>query len=127
LREFAPPPGSYDLVWAQWVLGHLTDNDVVSLLGRCRASLRPNGAVVVKDNVALPSDCDQLGGKYLLDLDNAAVIRTHAHLRSLFKLAGLKMVRSELQGNFPEDLHPVRHYWLVPAGALASIPPPNGE
>ena len=114
LREFAPPPNSYDLVWAQWVLGHLTDTDVVGLLSRCRAALRPGGAVGVKDNTALPSECDQCGNRYLLDTENAAVIRTHNHMRHLYKLAGLKLVRSDVQTGFPEDLHPVRMYWLQP-------------
>ena len=114
LRDFTPEPAAYDLVWAQWVLGHLTDTDVVGLLARSRVGLRPGGAVVVKDNTALPSDCD-VGGCYLLDKENAAVIRSHAHLRSLFKLAGLKMAKTAVQDNFPEDLHPVRMYWLVPA------------
>ena len=120
LREFSPPPNSYNLVWAQWVLGHLTDTDVVGLLNRCRAALRPGGAVAVKDNTALPSECDQCGNRYLLDEENAAVIRTHAHMRSLFKLAGLKLVRSEVQRNFPDDLHPVRMYWLLPVGGGAT-------
>lgn len=115
MREFAPPPGSYDLVWAQWVLGHLTDRDVVGLLARCTAALRPGGAVCVKDNTSKPSECDQGDGRYLLDLENAGVIRTHAHLRTLFRLAGLKMVKTRVQENFPEDLHPVRMYWLVPS------------
>uniref|UniRef100_A0A7S2FMT8 Alpha N-terminal protein methyltransferase 1 n=1 Tax=Haptolina brevifila TaxID=156173 RepID=A0A7S2FMT8_9EUKA len=114
LRDFTAAPAAYDLVWAQWVLGHLTDTDVVGLLARSREGLRPGGAIVVKDNTALPSDCD-VGGTYLLDQENAAVIRSHAHLRSLFKLAGLKMAKTAVQDNFPEDLHPVRMYWLVPA------------
>ena len=115
LREFAPPPNSYNLVWAQWVLGHLTDTDVVGLLHRCRLALRPDGVVAVKDNTAMPKECDQCGNRYLLDTENAAVIRTHNHMRHLYKLAGLKLVRSEVQTGFPEDLHPVRMYWLVPA------------
>ena len=58
------------------MLGHLTDTDVVGLLARCRAALRPDGVVVVKDNTASASECDQCGGKYLLDEENAAVIRS---------------------------------------------------
>ena len=67
-----------------------------------------------KDNTALPSECDQCGNRYLLDTENAAVIRTHNHMRHLYKLAGLKLVRSDVQTGFPEDLHPVRMYWLQP-------------
>lgn len=127
LREFAPPPNSYDLVWAQWVLGHLTDTDFVGLLSRCRLALRPNGVVVVKDNTAMPSECDQCGNRYLLDLENAAVIRTHAHMRHLYKLAGLRMVNSKVQENFPEDLHPVRMYWLLPIENAAAEGEPMGD
>ena len=156
LREFAPPPNSYNLVWAQWVLGHLTDTDVVGLLSRCRAALRPGGAVGVKDNTAEKRDCDQGGGRYLLDEENAAVIRSHKHMQTLYKLAGLKLAHWTLQTgyaprlrtaphappgirpvaarlsswltavharpfrSFPEDLHPVRMYWLVPIEGAGS-------
>ena len=79
LREFNPPAGSYDLVWAQWILGHLTDRDVVALLASCRHALRPGGAVVVKDNNAAPADCARTGKRYALDEANHAVIRTYKH------------------------------------------------
>lgn len=114
LREFAPPPGAYDLVWAQWVLGHLTDHDVVQLLTRCTAALRPGGAVCVKDNTCTPSHCER-GRKYHIDRQNAGVVRTHVHLRSLFRMAGLKLVRASGRCDFPDDIWDVRMYWLVPA------------
>ena len=92
--EFAPPPGAYDLVWAQWVLGHLTDHDVVQLLTRCTAALRPGGAVCVKDNTCTPSRPTARGGrKYHIDRQNAGVVRTHVHLRSLFRMAGARSTR----------------------------------
>ena len=99
LRDFSPPVGSYDIVWAQWVLGHLTDRDVASLLTCCRAALRPGGAVIVKDNTAPPKDCDQGGGRYLLDEENAAVIRTYTHIRALAKIAGLKLSKTQAANN----------------------------
>ena len=49
----------------------------------------------------------------LLDEENAAVIRSDKHLRKLCGLAGLELSHTELQGNFPKDLHPVRMYWLT--------------
>ena len=103
-------------MWFQWVLGHLTDADVVALLERCRDALRPEGAVCVKDNNALKKDCDQCGGKYLIDEENAGVIRSHAHLLDLFARAGLKPHKAEKQADFPQELFDIRMYWLVPFG-----------
>jgi hypothetical protein len=40
LRVFAPPAGAYDVVWLQWVLGHLTDRDALALLRRLGPALR---------------------------------------------------------------------------------------
>uniref|UniRef100_A0A182JS85 Alpha N-terminal protein methyltransferase 1 n=1 Tax=Anopheles christyi TaxID=43041 RepID=A0A182JS85_9DIPT len=31
LQDFSPEEGRYDIIWAQWVLGHLTDEDTDSL------------------------------------------------------------------------------------------------
>ena len=119
LRDFAPDSRTYDLVWMQWVLGHLTDPDVVLLLQRCRAALAHGGCLVVKDNNAVPSECRaaQGRGKYKLDAANGAVIRTHNHLRALFRRAGLRCDRFELQRGFPAELYAVRSYHLVDASS----------
>jgi protein N-terminal methyltransferase len=31
----------YDLIWFQWVIGHLTDSDLVTFLQRCKENLKP--------------------------------------------------------------------------------------
>lgn len=36
LQTFAPPVGRYDLIWIQWVSGHLTDDDFVEFFKRCK-------------------------------------------------------------------------------------------
>ena len=59
LRDFEPQAGGFDVVWIQWILGHLTDTDVLGLLCRSRAALRDGGTIVVKENNALPSACEQ--------------------------------------------------------------------
>eukprot|EP00741_Cyanophora_paradoxa_P014758 tig00020824_g14236.t1 len=46
--EFNPEPGTYDVIWIQWVIGHLTDEDMVAFLKRCQRALRPEGWIVVK-------------------------------------------------------------------------------
>lgn len=42
LQEFAPDAGRvYDVVWLQWVVGHLLDDDLVALLSRLKTALSP--------------------------------------------------------------------------------------
>lgn len=35
LQEFKPEEKKYDVIWMQWVLSHLTDEDLKGLLKRC--------------------------------------------------------------------------------------------
>ncbi|BAB09152.1 unnamed protein product [Arabidopsis thaliana] len=36
LQEFTPAAGRYDVIWVQWCIGHLTDNDFVSFFNRAK-------------------------------------------------------------------------------------------
>ncbi|KAJ3092226.1 N-terminal Xaa-Pro-Lys N-methyltransferase 1, partial [Quaeritorhiza haematococci] len=51
LQNFSPDAGRYDLIWMQWCCGHLTDDDFVAFLQRCKAGLKPNGLIGVKENI----------------------------------------------------------------------------
>nr|POE83744.1 alpha n-terminal protein methyltransferase 1 [Quercus suber] len=50
--EFTPDAGRYDVIWVQWCIGHLTDDDFVSFFSRAKAGLKPGGFFVLKENVA---------------------------------------------------------------------------
>ena len=75
MQDFTPEEGKYDLIWCQWVLGHLTDGEMctpsghqcplfkenpvysadhlVAFFQRCLKGLSPGGGlIVVKENVA---------------------------------------------------------------------------
>lgn len=39
LEQFAPEAARYDVIWAQWVLLYLTDEDLVAFLERCKRGL----------------------------------------------------------------------------------------
>eukprot|EP00762_Andalucia_godoyi_P008061 ANDGO_02171.mRNA.1 Alpha N-terminal protein methyltransferase 1 len=99
--------GIYDCVWIQWVIGHLTDAVLVEFLGKCIASLRTDGRIVVKDNV-----CQE--AEWVHDKQDSSVTRSDKHLRHLFSRAGLSIVHSEQQKGFPQDLFPVYMYCLQP-------------
>lgn len=36
LQSFQPLPQNYDVIWIQWVVGHLTDDHLVQFLQRCQ-------------------------------------------------------------------------------------------
>ncbi|GAB2297458.1 hypothetical protein Dimus_031562 [Dionaea muscipula] len=38
LQEFTPEKGRYDVIWIQWCIGHLTDDDLVSFFRRAKCS-----------------------------------------------------------------------------------------
>ncbi len=38
------------MIWVQWVLGHLPDDDFVAFFKRCKLGLAPNGFICVKEN-----------------------------------------------------------------------------
>lgn len=80
-------------------LGHLTDDHLVEFLRRCQSGLRPDGLIVVKDNIAyegvIPDDVD------------SSVCRNLNLLRHLVSKAGLNIICEEQQQNFPEEIYQV--------------------
>ncbi|KAK4039795.1 alpha-N-methyltransferase NTM1 [Parachaetomium inaequale] len=102
----------YDLIWIQWCVGHLTDTQLVQFLERCKATLNPDGGViVVKENNAT------VGQDEFDDVDSS-VTRDDGTFRRIFADAGLRLVQAELQKGFQvpgASLLPVRMYALRPA------------
>ena len=43
---------TYDLIWIQWVIGHLIDEDLINFLVKCKKHLSPSGVIFVKDNLS---------------------------------------------------------------------------
>lgn len=54
LEQWEPIEGvKYDLIWTQWCLGYLTDEQVKQYLEVCKAVLEPDdGIIVVKENLS---------------------------------------------------------------------------
>ncbi|KAL2752866.1 hypothetical protein ACRALDRAFT_1065874 [Sodiomyces alcalophilus JCM 7366] len=108
LEEWHPEPGVvYDIIWNQWCLGHLTDEQLVAYLRRCKGALRPGGeaVIVIKENMST-SRGD------IFDEVDSSVTRIDKKFRDLFEEAGLELVRTELQSGFPRHIFPVRMYAL---------------
>uniref|UniRef100_A0A673BD08 Methyltransferase like 11B n=1 Tax=Sphaeramia orbicularis TaxID=375764 RepID=A0A673BD08_9TELE len=102
LQEFTPPKNKYDVIWMQWVACHLTDKDLMNFLFRCRKSLRPNGVIILKDNMA------RQGCK--LDPIDSSISRHLDIMRSSLPKPGWRSWRCMHQEGFPEIIMPV---WMI--------------
>ncbi|GFQ99276.1 n-terminal Xaa-Pro-Lys N-methyltransferase 1-B [Trichonephila clavata] len=102
LQDFVPDENCYDVIWIQWVLGYLTNDDVVSFLERCKKGLKENGIIVIKDNVS-SSGTD-------MDHDDGSVTRPRKDIIELATKADLKVLAEKKQYKFPKGLYEVRMF-----------------
>ena len=100
LQDFKPETGRYDMIWCQWVLGHLTDSDLVDFFKRCRTGLTPEGVIIIKENVA-PSETRDF------DADDSSYTRPKELLVILILKSGLTIVTQQKQKGFPKGLYEV--------------------
>eukprot|EP00898_Chlorokybus_atmophyticus_P009281 jgi/Chlat1/983/Chrsp108S01412 len=102
LQEFKPEAGRYDVIWVQWVTGHLTDEDFITFFQQCADAVQPDGLIILKENNAKKG--------FVLDKDDCSITRSDAYITQLFKKAGLTVIRHRLQRSFPKELFAVRMY-----------------
>ncbi|CAG9771760.1 unnamed protein product [Ceutorhynchus assimilis] len=107
LQDFIPEPCQYDVIWAQWVLGHLTDDDFVKFFINCQTGLKPNGVIIAKENVTFTEEI-------VVDEKDSSVTRPMGLLKELFSKAGLHIYRLSKQTNFPKGLFTVYMFVLKP-------------
>ncbi|XP_057503562.1 alpha N-terminal protein methyltransferase 1 isoform X3 [Actinidia eriantha] len=105
-EEFTPDSGRYDVIWVQWCIGHLTDDDFVSFFKRAKGGLKPGGLFVLKENIARAG--------FVLDKEDWSVTRSDSYFKELFQHCGLHIYKSKDQKGFPEELFPVKMYALTP-------------
>ena len=104
LQDFMPIKNRYNLIWCQWVLGHLTAEHLVYFLKRSKAALKEGGYIGIKENIA----------KVNIEIDetDSSCTRTDIEFKRIFSLAGLKIVKEDVQRNFPAHLYVVKLYLL---------------
>uniref|UniRef100_A0A914X584 Uncharacterized protein n=2 Tax=Plectus sambesii TaxID=2011161 RepID=A0A914X584_9BILA len=98
LQDFVPEQAHYDVIWIQWVSGHLTDDDFVNFFKRCKEGLKEGGCVVLKENLSS-------SGKIDFDEQDHSYTRPHETLLELFEKAGLTLLRDKKQTNFPKGMY----------------------
>jgi len=105
LQDVRPQADRYDVIWAQWVLLYLPDDDLLQFLQRCRSAIRPGGFICVKENVVLD-------GEWMVDKEDNSISRTDEQYKAIFDRAGLSLFRELKQTCWPPDLIPVKMYAL---------------
>ncbi|PWA87674.1 methyltransferase [Artemisia annua] len=105
LQEFTPDAGRYDVIWIQWCIGHLADDDFVSFFERAKAGLKPGGFFVLKENLARSG--------FILDNEDKSITRSDVYFKKLFSRCGLHIHDMKDQEGFPVGLFPVRMYALL--------------
>ncbi|KAK7400223.1 hypothetical protein VNO78_11423 [Psophocarpus tetragonolobus] len=105
LQDFTPDTGKYDVIWIQWCIGHLTDEDFVSFFKRAKVGLKPGGIFVLKENIARSG--------FVLDNEDRSVTRSDLYFKDLFSRCGLHVYKSKDQKGFPAELFAVKMYALT--------------
>ncbi|KAK3747335.1 hypothetical protein QZH41_017985 [Actinostola sp. cb2023] len=100
LQEFDPVPSRYDVIWCQWVMGHLTDDDFIAFLNLCKKGLNDGGILCIKENIATRQDYD-------VDVVDSSVTRSHKQYTKLFEKSKMKLIMRETQTNFPSEIYKV--------------------
>lgn len=100
LQQFVPEAQKYDLVWSQWVLGHLTDDDLVAFFRRIRNGLTEGGLFVIKENVTKSKEMEK-------DETDSSVTRPLKLYENFLKQAGFRIIKMTQQKSFPKGLYPV--------------------
>jgi len=100
LQDFEPKEDYYDIIWIQWVVIYLTDEDFISFLKRCAKGLTKNGMIVIKDNT-----CEDEA--FIVDRSDSSVTRSHSYILAIAELAELRVVYQTVQEDFPNSIFPV--------------------
>lgn len=100
LQDWQPAANTYAVVWVQWVLSYLTDDDIVDFLRRCGESLMDDGVIVLKENTCDDSDFE-------VDVEDASVTRSLRYWKRLIQQAGLRVFHEKMEIGLPDEIYPV--------------------
>jgi protein N-terminal methyltransferase len=100
----------YDLIWVQWVLSQLTDDDLLEFLAKLKTGLKDGGIIIFKENIKEKG--------FLVHKDDFSVTRCEKVLKHAFQKVGLTVVEEKKQETWPEDLLELKMFACVPENNL---------
>ena len=106
----------YDLIWSQWCLPHLSDEELIEYLKKCKKILKTfnqdeeefgqDGLIIVKENICNDDDYK------LFDDDDSSITRSNKAFLDIFEKSDLNIIHQEIQSGFPRELLKVKTYAL---------------
>ncbi len=95
----------YDVIWIQWCVENIDDDDLHEFLVKSRQSLKNNGLIIVKENIVAK-------GRMFIQEDYSKV-RSDIIFKEIFNKAGLKVMKHFHHPNWPKDLMKVSVFVLA--------------
>lgn len=96
----------YNVIWIQWCLENLEDNDLTDFLIKCKSNLEKDGMVIIKENIVTR-------GTIFLQRDDYSKIRSDIIFKKLIEKSELKIYKHFHHPNWPKDLLKVSVFVLV--------------
>ena len=103
------------------MLSHLTDSDLVAFLKTCSKALKPDGFIVVKENIYNSQDLlydeeDSSATRFVFYTFRFSLYlksdRSQAAFKQIFKDANLEIIYEVRQTNWPKQLFVVKMFAL---------------
>ena len=85
----------------------MTHDHLVDFFKRCVKGLKPNGFIVVKENITTSGETE-------MDDEDSSVTRPLPLLKSIFAQAHMEVVKEFDQKKMPQGLYPVKMFALRP-------------
>jgi protein N-terminal methyltransferase len=116
MQDFAPEDavtgvsyrGRYNLIFVQWCIIYLDDDDFITHTKNQLENLAPGGILVIKDNIM---NAGRNG--FCLDRSDNSIMRSDKYMKSLFVRSGARVIAEQAQTDMPRNTFPVRMYALV--------------
>ena len=133
--------GRYSVIWIQWVLLYLFDDDLIAFLRQCVEALQTEtGAprlIFVKENILKASRSASASHRYMaskgassasvkteeFDDTDHSLTRSDQAYKRLFAMADLELLGEQEQIGFDSSLLPVRMYCLRPKNVASNTGP----
>ena len=107
----------YDLIWIQWTLENLEDNDLIPFLNKCKNNLNDNGIIVIKENYYYEdnNNNNEHNKKFEYSKEDFSKQRLDIFYINLFINNGFKIIHHFINPNWPEKIMPLIVYVLQKA------------